>query len=67
MAYIQCSLVGTDLDWYTNLHISYKPQWNSFVQLFEKQFSSQTTAYYAQVEAMSLIKLAVNTKNTNGY
>ena len=29
MAYIQCSLIGTALDWYTNLHISYKQQWNS--------------------------------------
>ena len=56
MAYIQCYLIGTALDWYTNLHISYKPQWNSFVQLFKKQFSSQTAAYYAQVEAMSLMK-----------
>ena len=36
MAYIQCSLTGTALDWYTNLHISYKQQWNSFVQLFKK-------------------------------
>ena len=43
MAYIQCSLVGTALDWYTNLHISYKQQWNAFVQLFRKQFSSQRT------------------------
>ena len=34
MAYIQCSLIGTALDWYTNLHISYKQQWNSFVHLF---------------------------------
>ena len=41
MAYIQCSVIGTALDWYTNLHISYKQQWNSFVQLFKKQFSSQ--------------------------
>ena len=32
MAYIQCSLVGTALDWYTNLHKSYKQQRNSFVQ-----------------------------------
>ena len=56
MAYIQCSLTGTALDWYTNLHTSYKQQWNSFVQLFKKQFSSQKTAYYAQVEAMSLMK-----------
>ena len=56
MAYIQCSLIGTALDWYTNLHISYKQQWNSFVQLFKKHFSSQKTAYYAQVEAMSLMK-----------
>ena len=56
MAYIQCSLTGTAPDWYTNLHISDKQQWNSFVQLFKKQFSSQKTAYYAQVEAMSLMK-----------
>ena len=56
MAYIQCSLTGRALDWYTNLHISYKQQWNSFVQIFKKQFSSQKTAYYAQVEAMSLMK-----------
>ena len=26
MAYIQCSLTGTALDWYINLHISYKQQ-----------------------------------------
>ena len=56
MAYIQCSSIGTALDWYTNLHISYKKQRKSFVQLFKKQFSSQKTAYYAQVEAMSLMK-----------
>ena len=56
MTFIQCSLIGTALDWYTNLHISYKQQWNSFVQLCKKQFTSQKTAYYAQVEAMSLMK-----------
>ena len=44
MAYIQCSLIGTALDWYTNLQISYKQQWNSFVQLSKKQFSTQKTA-----------------------
>ena len=55
MKNIQCSLIGTALDWYTNLHISYKQQWNSFLQLFKKQFSSQKTANYAQVEAMSLM------------
>ena len=49
-------LIGTGLDWYTNLHISHKQQQISFVQLFKKQFSSQKTAYYAQVEAMSLMK-----------
>ena len=56
MAYIQYSLIGTALDWYTNLHIPYEHQWNSFVQLFKKQFLSQKTAYHAQVEAMSLMK-----------
>ena len=48
MAYIQCSLMGTSLDWYTNLHISYKQNRNSIVPLFKKQFSSQKTAYYAR-------------------
>ena len=38
MAYIQCSLVGTALDRCTNLHISNKQQWNSFVQLFNNNF-----------------------------
>ena len=56
MAYIENSLKGTALDWYSNLHISYKQQWNSFVPLFKKQFSSQKTAHYAQIEAMSLMK-----------
>ena len=56
MALIQCSSIETALDWYTNLHISYKQQWNSFVQVFQKQFSTQKTAYHAQVEAMSLMK-----------
>ena len=56
MACIQCSLIGTALYLFTNLHISYKQQWNSFVQLFKKQLSSQKTAYYAQVEATSLMK-----------
>ena len=56
MAYIQCSLIGTALDWYTNVHTSFEQQWNSFVQLFKKHYSSQKTAYYAQVEGMSLMK-----------
>ena len=57
MAYKQCSLTGTALDWYTNLHISNKQQRNSFVQLFKKQLLTQKTAYYAQVEVMSLMKM----------
>ena len=56
MALIQCSLTGTALDWYINLHDTYKQEWNSFIQLFKKQFSSQKTAYYAQVEALALTK-----------
>ena len=56
MAYIQRSLIGTALDWYTNLHISNRKQRNSFVQPFKEQFSSQKETFYAQVEAMSLMK-----------
>ena len=59
MALFQCSLTGTALDWYIDLHDTYKQEWNSFVQLFKKQFSSQKTAYYAQVEALSLTKKAL--------
>ena len=57
MAYIQCSLIGTALDWYTNLHILYKQQWNSFVQLCKKKtiFFSKNSLL-RQVEAMSLMK-----------
>ena len=56
MAFIQCSLTGTALSWYIHLNDSYKQNWHAFVQAFEKQFSSQKNAYYAQVEALSLIK-----------
>ena len=56
MALIQCSLTGTALDWYMNLHDTYKQERNSFIQLFKKQFLSQKTAYYAQVEAIAITK-----------
>ena len=45
MTCIQCSLTGTALDWYTNLHISYKQQWNSFVQLFKKRTQNKMRRY----------------------
>ena len=38
------------------ISIYHKQQWNSFVQLFKKQFSSQKTAYYSHVKAMSPMK-----------
>ena len=41
----------------TQVSIYHIQQWDSFVQLFKKQSSSQKTAYYAQVEARSLIKI----------
>ena len=56
MAFIQCSLTGTALSWYIRLNDTYKQDWHAFVQAFKKQFSSQKNAYYAQVEALSLIK-----------
>ena len=56
MAFIQCSLTGTALSWYIRLNDTYKQDWHVFVQAFKKQFSSQKNAYYAQVEALSLIK-----------
>ena len=56
MAFIQCSLTGTALSWYTRLNDTYKHDWHAFVQAFKKQFSSQKNAYYAQVEALNLSK-----------
>ena len=56
MAFIQCSLTGTALSWYIRLNDTYKQDWHAFVQAFKKQFSSQKNAYYAQVEALTLIK-----------
>ena len=56
MAFIQCSLTGTALSWYIRLNDTYKQDWHAFVQAFKKQFSSQKNAYYAQVEALGLMK-----------
>ena len=56
MAFIQCSLTGTALSWYIRLNDTYKQDWHAFVPAFEKQFSSQKNAYYAQVEAFNLPK-----------
>ena len=56
MAFIHCKLTGTALSWYIRLNDTYKQDWHAFVQAFKKQFSSQKNAYYAQVEALSLIK-----------
>ena len=56
MAFIQCSVTVTALSWYIRLNNTYKQDWHAFVQAFKKQFSSQKNAYYAQVEALSLLK-----------
>ena len=56
MAFIQCSLTGTALSWYIRLNDTYKQDWHAFVQAYKKQFSLQKNAYYAQIEALSLIK-----------
>ena len=56
MAFIQSSLTGTALSWYIRFNDTYKQDWNAFVQAFKRQFSSQKNAYYAEVEALSLIK-----------
>ena len=56
MAFIHCSLTGTALSWYFCSNDTYKQDWSAFVQAFRKQFSSQKNAYYAQVEALTLVK-----------
>ena len=57
MAFIQCSLTGTALScWYIRLNDTYKQDWSALVQTFKEQISSQKNAYYAQVEALTLVK-----------
>ena len=56
MAFIQCSLTGTALSWHIRLNDTYKQDCHAFVQAFKKQLRSQKKAYYAQVEALSLIR-----------
>ena len=56
MAFIQCFLPGTALSWYIRVKDTYEHDWHAFVQVFKKQFSSQTNVYYAQVEALNLSK-----------
>ena len=53
---MQCSLNGTTLSWYNRLNDTFKQDWQAFVQAFKKQFSSQKNAYFAQVEALNLVK-----------
>ena len=56
MAFKQCSQTGTALSWYIRLNDTFKQGWHASVQAFKKQFSSQKNAYYAQLEALNLIK-----------
>ena len=56
MAFKQCSLTGTALRWYIRLNDTNKQEWSPFVHAFKRQFSSQKNAYYAQVEALTLVK-----------
>ena len=50
------SRTGTALSWYIRLNDTYQKDWSAFVQTFNEQFSSQKNAYYAQVEALTLVK-----------
>ena len=61
MAFIQCSLTGTALSWYICLNDTYKQDYSAFVQAFKKQLSFQKNAYYAQVEALTLVKKDIET------
>ena len=56
MAFIRCSLTGTALSWYICLNDTYEQDWSAFVQAFKKQFSSRKNAFYAQVEALTIVK-----------
>ena len=41
---------------YIRLNDTYKQDWHAFLQAFQKQFSFQKNAYYAEVEALNLSK-----------
>ena len=56
MAFMQCSLTGTALSWYILSIDTYKQDCSAFIQAFKKQLSSQRRAYYAQIEALILVK-----------
>ena len=56
MAYIQCSLTGTALDWYSNLHISYKQQWKSIVQLLSLMKKDNETVRHFALRVQQLVK-----------
>ena len=49
-------LVQLSAGTFTPITLTNKCDWSAFVQAFKKQFSTQKNAYYAQVEALSLIK-----------
>ena len=48
------------LSWDICLNDTYKQDWHAFVQAFKKQFASQKTAYFAQIEALNLGKKTMN-------
>ena len=52
-AYTQCYLSKVAIRWFLRLHESYKNDWSAFVSAFKKQFSSQKTACFAQVESQA--------------
>ena len=56
MSQLFCSLTGTVSKWYDRLRQFYKNDWSPFIQIFKNQFYSQTHAYHAQLEALSLVK-----------
>ena len=54
--FIQCSLTGTALRRYICSNGSYKHGWHAFVQSFIQKFSTQKSAYLAQLETLNLVK-----------
>ena len=63
MSLLYCSLTGTASNWYDRLPQVYKDDRSSFLQIFRKPFYSQKHAYYAQIEALSLVKKNENVRH----
>ena len=49
-------LFGSALSWYIRFNDTYEEDWSVFVQASRKKVQCRKKAFYAQVEALTLVK-----------